>query len=231
MTTTLDPQLRQRLAVACRIVAKQGMGDMIWGHISVRSPDDPNVILIKPHKMGLEEIRPEDIIGVNLDGEKIVGERPKHIETYIHTEIMRKRPDVQSVVHVHAASTVVFSALEAMLQPIGHEGALFCKSLKLFRETTDLITTAARGAAVANTLDTSDALILQNHGLVTAADSLEGAVIRAIFLDKACQAQLTAMSAGNIKYVSTDEDAEAKRRNLLSNDQITAAYAYLTRTL
>lgn len=224
-------ELCHRLAVACQVLANEGLGDMIWGHASVRSQDDPNVVLIKPHKMGLEEIRPEDIIAVNLAGERILGDRPKHIETYIHTEIMRARPDIQSVVHVHASSTVVFSALQAVLQPIGHEGALFHKSLAMFRETTDLITTPARGSAVARTLGGSDALILQNHGLVTASDTLEGAVLRAIFLDKACRAQLTAMSSGSIQYLSSDEDCDSKRRNLLSDDQVSAAYAYLVRKL
>lgn len=227
----LDAELCRRLATACGILARQGLGDMIWGHVSVRSAEDPQVIHIKPHKMGLEEIKPEDIIGVNLAGERIIGERPKHIETFIHTEIMRARPDINSVVHVHASSAVVFSALDTRLRPIGHEGALFHDSLKLFNETTDLISTPQRGAAVARTLADSDALILQNHGLVTAADTLEGAVLRAMFLDKACRAQLDALSCGGPHRWSSDEDCEAKRRNMLSEEQVCAAYDYLVRRL
>ena len=87
-------ELKENLALSCNILAYEGHWDNILGHVSVRIPGKER-ILMKPHSFGFEEIRPEHVIEVDLDGNKVGGKYERHSEVFIHTEIFKARPDVQ----------------------------------------------------------------------------------------------------------------------------------------
>ena len=220
---------RDKLVQACRILAMEGQGDHIWGHVTTRVPGRPDLLFMKPATIGLEEIGPDDVITVNLDGDKVDGRMPRHIEVFIHTEVMRARPDVMAVVHTHPPHAVAFGALGRELQPIGHDGAVFCDGLPVFSETSDLITNAPQGQSVARTLGHHGGMLLRNHGIVTAAATVEEAVMKALFLEKACKTQLLCDSCGGAKHVSTPQDARVKRDRLLHESQVNAAFDYFVR--
>jgi len=212
-----ETALRERLAYAGRILESEGQGDYCMGHVTLRLPDDPRRILMKAAAMGLEEMTPENIVTINLEGEKIAGTHQRHNEVFIHSEIMRVRPEIQSVVHTHAPYSVIFSSLGKPLLPVGHGGAVFGDGLPLFSETTDLIVTQSLGKAVARCLGAHQALLLRNHGIVTAGRTLEEAVYLAIVLEQACWMQIVAESAGGAKLVSPPEEAKAKKRLSLAS--------------
>lgn len=221
--------LKETIINAGRILVEEDQGDFIFGHVTARVPDDPAHFLMKPHTIGLEEITPDNIITVNLEGEKVVGDMPRHLEVFIHSEILRVRPDVQAVVHTHAPYAVAFSALGRPLQPVGHEGALFCDGLPVFSETSDLIVDQVRGKSVARALGQFSALILRNHGIVTTGRTLEEATVMALFLERACRSQLMVESCGGAAHVSTPEDAVAKRGRIFP--QCGKVFEYLARCL
>lgn len=221
--------VREKLVHACRILALEGQGDHIWGHVTARVPGRPELLYMKPATIGLEEIGPDDVITVNLDGDKVEGRMPRHIEVFIHTEIMRARPDVTAVVHTHPPHAIAFGALGRPLQPIGHEGAVFCDGLPVFSETSDLITDAGRGRSVAASLGRHGGMLMQNHGIVTAAGTIEEAVMKALFLEKACKTQLLCEACGGARNVSSPADARTKRGRLLHESQVNAAFSYFVR--
>ena len=217
------------LVDACHMLADQGQGDLIWGHVSARLPGQPDRILMKPAGFGLEEIDEDGLITVNLDGEKIAGPHPLHVEVFIHTEIMRGRPEVHSVVHTHPPHAVAFSSLKRPLLPVGHEGALFCDGLPVFDKTSDLIVSAELGRSVARTLGAANAMLMRNHGLVTAGRSVEEACMTAVLLDKACRVQLLAEAAGGPKVTSPLAEARAKRDRLYVPSSLGLAFRYCAR--
>lgn len=221
--------LRSKLIDAGRILAGEGQGDYVAGHVSVRTPDEPNRILMKPANIGLDEMTEDNIVTIDLDGEKIAGTAKRHSEVYIHTEIMRARPDVQAVIHTHAMHAVVFSSLGRPLLPVGNDGTFFCDNLPIFAETTDLIVTPARGRAVAACLGPSFALILRNHGIAAAGRSLEEAVWWALKLERACHAQLLAEAAGGPRLVGSPEDAKAKGAWANRTELHESVFGYLSR--
>ena len=203
-------KLKKLLADAGRVLAHEGQGDYVAGHISLRMPDDPGLFLMKPAGIGLEEMTADNIITVNVEGDKVGGQAPRHNEVFIHSEVLRARPDVQAVVHTHAIYAVVFSSLGKPLLPVSNDAAFFAGGLPLFSETTELIITSARGRAVARTLGQRGAMILRNHGIVTAAPSMEEAVFLALKLNQACHAQVLAEMAGGPTLVGQPEEAKAK---------------------
>jgi ribulose-5-phosphate 4-epimerase/fuculose-1-phosphate aldolase len=93
-------ELKETLAYSCNILAHEGHWDNILGHVSVRIPGQDRV-LMKPHSFGFEEIRPQHIIVVDLNGKKVEGKYERHSEVFIHTEIYKARSDVNCVVHSH----------------------------------------------------------------------------------------------------------------------------------
>ena len=202
--------MKQLLADAGRVLAHEGQGDYVAGHVSLRMEDDPNLFLMNPAGIGLEEMNSDNIITVNVEGEKVGGIAPRHNEVFIHSEVFRARPDVKAVVHTHAIHAVVFSSLGKPLLPVSNDAAFFAGGLPVFSETTDLIITGARGRAVAKTLGPHGALILRNHGIVTAAPSMEEAVFLALKLNQACHAQVMAEMAGGPVLVGQPEEAKAK---------------------
>lgn len=221
--------LKEGLINAGRILVREEQGDYIFGHVAARLPGDPGLFLMKPHTIGLEEITPDNLITLNLEAEKVAGHMPRHLEAFIHSEILRARPDVQAVVHTHAPYAVAFSALAKPLRPVGHDGAMFCDGLPVFSETSDLIVDQQRGKAVARALGEHGAMLLRNHGIVTVGRTIEEATVLALYLERACKSQLLVEACGGQMHVSTPEDAKAKKGRLMP--QCCQVFNYLTRRL
>ncbi len=221
--------LRGLLADAGRVLAHEGQGDYVAGHVSLRLPDQPDRFLMKPAGIGLEEMTDDNIITVDIEGNKVAGSAERHNEVFIHSEVLRARPDVQAVVHTHAAYAVVFSSLGKPLQAVSNDGAFFADGLPVFSETTELIVTRARGSAVARTLGKYGALILRNHGIVTAATTMEEAVWLALKLNQACHIQMMAEWAGGPRLVGEPDEARAKGAYANRPDIHVNAFNYVLR--
>src|SRR2546428_4580365 len=83
------------LARGCRILEMEGHGDMTLGHLSLRDPDGRG-FWMKRNRIGLGEVLgPADFVLVDWDGNKIAGEGGRHSEWPIHSEIFRRRADVE----------------------------------------------------------------------------------------------------------------------------------------
>jgi len=226
----MTDQLRQMLADAGRVLAMEGHGDYVAGHISVRLPGDAGRFLMKPAGIGIEEMRPDNIITVDIEGRKVDGTMPRHNEVFIHSEVLRARSDVQCVIHSHPMHAVAFSSLDRPLVAVGNSGGYFADGrLPIFSETTDLIISQERGNAVARCLGKNAALILRNHGIVATGGSIEEAVWTAVKLERACQLQLLAESAGGPRLVAEGEDLKKKRGRGDRPDLHKNTFGYLLR--
>jgi ribulose-5-phosphate 4-epimerase/fuculose-1-phosphate aldolase len=116
------------------------------------------------------------------------------------------------------------------LLPLDHAGSLFCyPDIPRFSLTGGLIKTAALGQAVAAALGDARAILLPQHGIVTAGPDLPSAVMTAVLLDRACRTQLTAMAAGPLRVWGSSEDTIAKRADVWAPKQLQAGYEYLLR--
>jgi ribulose-5-phosphate 4-epimerase/fuculose-1-phosphate aldolase len=222
-------ELRQLVATGCRVLASVGQGDMIWGHVSARDPGGRGVWM-KAAGLGFEEVTAADVLLVSWDGEVLEGVGRRHAEYPIHTEVMRARSDVGAVVHSHPTRPVALAALGVPLRPISHEANFFHPhGVTRFTGTGDLILTTDLGRQVATALDAAAGCFLVNHGIVTAGADVPTAVLAAYLLDRACQTQLTAMSAGGWATWSTVEESAAKREHCYPEPLLRDAWEYLIR--
>ncbi len=220
-------ELKEKVAYSCNILAIEGHWDQILGHVSARIPGE-QAFLMKPHSFGFEEIRPYHLIVCNLEGEKIRGEYMRHSEVFIHSEIYKARPDVNSVVHSHPPYAIAFGSLRQPLRPISHEGSIFHEGLPLFDYTTALIRSPDLGAKVAESLKNCHGLLMKNHGSTVVGESVEVATLYAVFLERAARIQLSAMAAGEPTW-SSDSDAKLKFEQIYHPQRLTAMWDYFVR--
>ena len=221
--------LLEKLALGCRIIAMNGHSDIVWGHMSVRDPRDPQRFWMKGHEVGLDEVTPQDMVLVDWQGKKLAGTRPRHSEYPIHSEIFRRRPEVHAVIHTHPMYGTIMASMDADLQPVTHEGSIFVPPpVPRFNLTTGLIRTHEQGEALAQGLGSHRALLMQNHGVVLAGGSIEEATMLAVMLEKACQAQLTAMAAGTFR-VTPPWEALEKQQSIFRPDRSRLVWEYYSR--
>ena len=226
---TTEQALREQVALGCRILGANGHDDFIWGHVSVRDPGGRGVWM-KASTFGFEEITAEHVILVGFDGQVLIGEHPRHVEWPIHTEVMRARPDVGSVVHSHPPHSIAIAASGQPLQAVSHAGTMFVPpDVPRFAKTAELIVTTALGTDVATSLGPRHALFLVNHGIVTAGHDVRDAVIRAVLLEKAAHQQLLVGAFGGAQRWSSDEEALRKRATVWAENQRAALWSYLGR--
>lgn len=224
----MSEDLSVKLALACNILAAEGHSDIILGHVSARLPGEGRLYM-KPAGLGLEEVTPEDIIQIDLDGNVLAGSRKRHSEYPIHTEIYRLRPEACCVVHTHPPYATALGAAGEMVRPVSHEGVLFSQA-PVYRETTRLIRDPARGREVALCLGGHRALLLQNHGVVVAGSSVEEAAVYAILLEKAARIQLLAGLYGRMAW-SPEEEVPLKIEEIYHPGNIQRFFDYYARRL
>lgn len=224
-----DDQAITQVVEASKVLAAAGQSDLIWGHVSVRDPDGRGAWL-KAAGWGLEEVEHDRVVLVDREGTVLAGDGARHIEYPIHLGVLDARPDVDCVVHTHAAASIAFAALGVPLRPISHEGTLFVPpDVSRFTGTSSLIRTPELGAQLAAELGDRNALLLPGHGVVVVGPDVVTAVMSAILLDRACRLQLDAEAAGGPRVWTTDEEALEKRAACWPTRQLEAGWRYLLR--
>jgi ribulose-5-phosphate 4-epimerase/fuculose-1-phosphate aldolase len=223
-------EAKEKLALACRILGTEGQDDMDLGHVSVRSPDHPDRMIIKGKGLCLSEIHEDDLVSVDFNYRKIDGRRDLHGELPIHIEIYRARKDVHSIVHTHPLYATAFSATEQILRPVNNEGVLFAKPLPYFDKETDLIVAPAQGISLSETLGDAKAVIMKNHGIVVVGQSIEQATVYAYLLEKTIKTLFVAKVFGEPTWTD-DEEAAKKADHIFSGNRIQAIWDTLRRQL
>jgi ribulose-5-phosphate 4-epimerase/fuculose-1-phosphate aldolase len=237
-STTLDPivlddaaifKAKQDLIDAGLILEAEGLGDLTRGHVSIRMPGNPSLFIMKPHSYGFDEITMDNIVTCDLEGNKIGTGGRRHSEVFIHSEIYKVRPDVNSVIHVHPTHAVALSATGRQLRPISQPATCFADGLPYYTDTIALIRTKDMGAGVARALGTHKAVLMRNHGVAVVGAMVEEATILSILLDNACQIQLLAEAGGGIGEEFSAEYIDELHDAIIKTEQYTVNFEFLRR--
>lgn len=207
---------KEQVAIACRIIAREGYADLTLGHVSVLDPDTQTVY-IKCKGPGLHEIELEHVLAHPLHDDAALKTTPHmHFEAVLHTEVYKRYPGVRAVIHSHPPYATAFSASTAELRMVNHDSLLFADGLARFDEFR-LITEPNEGEAVAEALGDRRAILLSNHGVVVTGKSIGWAVLAAVTLERAIRVQMIAESLGAVREIPLDaakEYASTKYKDL-----------------
>jgi ribulose-5-phosphate 4-epimerase/fuculose-1-phosphate aldolase len=214
-----ERQVRTDLAAAYRLAAQRGWDDTIYTHISAAVPGEPGAYLLNPFGARFDEITASSLVKVDTRGEVIDGtNRPVNPSGFaIHGAIHAARTDVECVLHLHTQWGVALAMLPEGLQATsqfamrwhGRLGRHAYEGLALGADEQERL--------VAN-LGRLDGLILENHGTLTVGRTVAEAWMLTYLLERAAQAQLTAMAAtGGRVHIVDDVTAALTCRQWIGN--------------
>lgn len=204
-------EARVELAACYRLVAHFGMTDTIYNHISLRVPGFHDRFFINAFGLMYEEICASNLVTVDTEGNIIddptgLGINPAGF--VIHGAIHRARPDVACVLHTHAIAGVGVSSQAEGLLPINQHAALL-HGLVAYHDSEGVAVNPAECERLVADLGDKPAMILRNHGLLTAGKSVGEALQIMINLETACRAQVAALAGGRTLTYVSDEALEA----------------------
>jgi ribulose-5-phosphate 4-epimerase/fuculose-1-phosphate aldolase len=188
---------KQRLAASFRLFSKFGFDEGVAGHITARDPELLDHFWVNPFAMHFGQIRVSDLILVNHEGKVVEGKKPVNTAAFaIHSQVHAARPDVVSAAHSHSIYGKSWSTLGIPLDPITQDVCAFFEDHSVFNDYTGVVLDIEEGKRIAHALGENKATILRNHGLLTVGHSVDEAVWWFITMERSCQAQLLASSAG-----------------------------------
>ena len=199
--------LKNDIVSACRILSQKKLVEG-FGHVSARIPNT-ELFLLTP-RVGLALVEESDLLTLNFNGEVIEGDRPPPSEAWLHTAIMKSKPQVNVIVRIHARMANVFSVTDRKLEPVHNHGSFFAGGVPVFH-TPDLITTETLGNAVAQALGDKPAILLRGNGQVTVGRTIPEAVMMAIYLEEAAEILFGALQIGKPIPLTLDE---SRRRQI-----------------
>ena len=215
---------REALASACRILAREGHESGLAGQVTARAGNADWWTL--QFGYGFEEATPERMVRVDEDLKPLSGGRPNPGVRF-HVWIYRKRPDVNAIIHTHAPCASALAATGKPLRTIHMDSAMLhgCAHLP---EWPGVPVADDEGRIISGALAEAKCILLANHGLLTAGNSVEEATYLAVFFERAARMQLRAMAAGGYKEVEPAL-AEEARAFLLQPSIVRATFAYWLR--
>ena len=190
-------KIRVDLAAAYRLVAHYGWDDLIFTHLSARVPGPEHHFLLNPYQLMFEEVTASSLVKVGMDGNP-VGETPFMTNAAgftIHSAIHMAREDAQAVIHLHTPHGQAVSAHNEGLLPLTQTAMLIRDEVAYHDYEGVAVDLDERERIVAD-LGTKGAMLLRNHGTLAVGDTVGEAFVRMYFLERACEAQILALSAG-----------------------------------
>ena len=190
--------LRVDLAAAYRIVADYGWDDLIFTHLSARVPGPENHFLLNPYNLMFEEVTASSLVKVDVNGNPV---DPTPFITNpagftIHSAIHMAREDAHAVMHLHTPQGQAVSAQGDGLMPLTQAAMLVRQDLAYHEYEGIAVDLDERERIVAD-LGSKNLMLLRNHGTLAVGETVGEAFIRLYTLERACQAQIMALSAGD----------------------------------
>jgi ribulose-5-phosphate 4-epimerase/fuculose-1-phosphate aldolase len=196
---------KTQLVAAYRLFGKFGFDEGVAGHITVRDPELTDHFWVNPMGVSFKQINISSLLLVNHEGKVVEGAGLLNGAAFtIHSQIHEARPEVVSVAHSHSVYGKTWATLGRLLDPITQDSCAFYNDHILFDVFNGVVLDMSEGKMLANALGNKKAAILQNHGLLTVGESVESAAWWYITMERTCQAQLMAESAGAPKLISAD---------------------------
>jgi len=199
---------KQRLAAAFRLFARYGFDEGPAGHITARDPEDAHHFWVNPLGVHFSQIKVSDLLRVDADGEVVEGTLPLNRAAFaIHSRVHAARPDIVAAAHAHSMHGKSFSATGRLLQPFTQDACAFYGDHATFDDYAGLVLDTDEGERIASALGDAKAVILRNHGLLTAGESVDEAAWWFISMERCCQSQLLIEATAGEPIAIPDDQA------------------------
>jgi len=179
------------------------------GNLSARLPGSDR-ILISPSGFDKGALKPEDLVVVDLHGQRIAGKNKASVETPMHCAIYRVRSDVNGIVHAHSPGSLAFAVARQEILATTIELAAVCGRRVPVAEyatpgTEALAETTVRG------FDSGNAVIMANHGVAAVGRTVDEAFHTALSVEFTARVNIDAKTLGSVVELPVEEVAGIRK--------------------
>ena len=195
-------EARVQLAAAYRIFAHLGWQELIYNHLSLRVPGEPQHYLINPFGLHYTEVTASNLVKVDGDG-TLVGPSDWPINPAgftFHGAIHRTLPDAHCVMHVHTTPTMAVCCLEDGLSFSNFYAAQLWGQVA-YHDFEGITVHLDEGQRILASAQGRPVLLLRNHGPVVMGRTVAEAFSRMWLVQRACEVQLASQGMGRVREI------------------------------
>jgi ribulose-5-phosphate 4-epimerase/fuculose-1-phosphate aldolase len=199
-------QARVDLACAFRWAARLGLHEAIANHFSVALSTDGREFLINPYGKHFSQIRASDLILVNADDPSTLDrpDAPDITAWALHSALHRNQPQARCILHSHSKYATALACLEDSRLPAIDQNSMRFFERMAIDEGFDGMGLDDEAERVSHLLDGKPVLLMGNHGVLVAAQSVAQAFDDLYYFERACETYITALSTGRPLRIADD---------------------------
>jgi L-ribulose-5-phosphate 4-epimerase len=206
-----DKELRESACRLNQLLPKQGLVTMHSGNVSVLDPER-NRLFIKPSGMDYDQMRPEDMVEVDLQtGLARSGSLKPSVDLVHHLYLYRHIPGISSVIHTHSNYATAFAAvlkpIPLVLTAIADEFGGEVPCTPYVSNEGDLI-----GQTIVKYRTQAPAILLGNHGVFAWGATGDAALKAAVMVEDVARTVWLAMQLGMPQALPPEEAAKWNQR-------------------
>ena len=216
-----ERQARADLAACHRLAYRFGFSEGIDNHLTLLVPGRAERFYLAPFGRLWAEVRASDFLELDFSGAVVTGHGLiEDTALHIHLAVHRARADVRCVLHTHMPYATALGMLEQPWLQMAGQNALGFHGELAYVEYNGLALERAEGERLARALGDHSVLMLRNHGVLVTGTSVAQAFERLYFLERACQAQVLALSTGAPLHLLPDAVIAASRAQFQGAERV-----------
>lgn len=198
-STSCDPaewEARVQLAACYRMVAKLGLDDLIYNHISMRVPGREGEFLINPYGLLFDEITASSLVKLDTQGRKL-DNTPYEVNLaafVIHAAVHKSGADAACVLHTHSDASVAVSGQKDGLLPLSQFAMRFYNR-QSFHDYEGVAIDMDEQARLVADLGDNKVMLMRNHGILTVGRTAGEAFMLLYYFERAARIQLAMQAA------------------------------------
>jgi ribulose-5-phosphate 4-epimerase/fuculose-1-phosphate aldolase len=197
VSSEAERQARVDLAACHRLAAHFGFNEGIDNHLTMLVPGHADRFYLAPFGLLWSEVRASQLLELDFSGKVVAGRGlVEDTALYIHLSVHRRVPAARCVLHTHMPYATAIGMLEDPRLEMASQAAIGFHEEIAYVEYNGLALDYGEGERLARAMGGKPVALLRNHGVLVIGDSAAQAFERLYFLERACQAQLLALSSG-----------------------------------
>lgn len=195
----VDRRLPGRIAVARRMLYREGCDSDVGGHVSARDPDADGRFWVTGFEY-FDTTTPDRVALLDFDLQPVEGELALSPAVNFHARIYQERPDVNAIVHLHSHYVSVLSSVEGRVV-----GMYNVRAVLFHQEQATYFDDGVKShLCVVDALGDKRVVLMKNHGAIVASESLEHATIEAITLEQCARLHLECEAIGGTEILDAE---------------------------
>jgi ribulose-5-phosphate 4-epimerase/fuculose-1-phosphate aldolase len=222
LPTDAERLARIDLAACYRLAARFGLNEGIDNHLTLLVPGRADQFLLAPFGLLWSEVKASDLLLLDFEGRLHGGQGPvEDTARFIHAPVHRLAPQARCVLHTHMPFATALSMLEnPRLEMAGQTAVGFYGDVSYDADYNGLAFDVTEGERLARALGERSVLVMRNHGVLVVGQSAAEAFERLYFFERACQAQVLALSTGRPLRLLSEAVVRATREQFRTGTSV-----------